>query len=344
MLLFNQHFRRWSCASFAKICKSVCLSLGLMLTGCQAMTSISAPWFTKAEIQNQRIDVPPLGMQPESKPAVLPKDKAAQACLLVAESLEANQHYREAAMQYELARQYQPQTSGLERKLGRLYDQIGEHDKSIAEYEKALKNAPNDAELMNDIGYVYWRKGQGAEAEKWFKRALAKQPQLKRAQINLALAIGQQGRFDECLKAFQVVLPEADSHCNLAFVYLQCGKVNEARREYQIALTLNPQMQFAKDRLADVDRVETKMLSDRQARLSKQNNKQNDGTFGKSISANGGMTETIQDEQKQPQTTTSTTSVVQVEWRPSNDSNLGMVHSSTSNTPPVRLGLPQQRR
>ncbi len=314
--------------------------LGVMTSGCQSFGSVSMPWSSTDSAATTRADVPPLGIQPESKPVALPKDKAAQACLLVAESLEANEHFREAILQYELARQYQPQLPGLDRKLGRLYEQAGDYDKALAEYEKVLKASPQNAELMNDVGYIHWRKGNGGEAEKWFRQALALQPSLKRAQINLGLALGQQGKFDESLAAFRVVLPEAESRCNLAFIHLQQGRVAEARQEYRMALALNPQLQLAKDRLADLERVEMKIMQSSLAKSEPARLPQSPMT---STSAPSRLNET-----KPPVAANvdyPPAPIMQVDWRPAGAPVPAPSESTLPTASPrIRLGLPQQMK
>ncbi len=61
---------------------------------------------------------------------------------------------------------------------------------------------------------------------------------------NLGLAYGQQGRLDEAIRECQVALrinPNyAKAHYNLGVAYGQQGRLDEAIREYQVALRVNP--------------------------------------------------------------------------------------------------------
>ena len=60
------------------------------------------------------------------------------------------------------------------------------------------------------------------------------------------MAYTQQGRTDEAIREYQAALrinPDyADAHYNLGVAYAQQGRTDEAMREYQAALRVNPDM------------------------------------------------------------------------------------------------------
>ena len=112
----------------------------------------------------------------------------------------------------------------------------------MEEYQKLLKPSPKDADLLNDVGYCYYNQGKWSEAEKYLRQALAINPKLARAWINLGMTLAQQNRIEESLEAFAKVVSPAQAQCNLAFIWTTQGKREEAKAAYRKALTLEPNL------------------------------------------------------------------------------------------------------
>jgi len=178
-----------------------------------------------------------------------PKDSAL-ACLRTAESFDKNGREAEAIQGYEMARQQDKSLTHVCRRLAVLYDRQGDVPKAQVEYDRALKAFPKDSELFNDYGYFLYQQEKWAEAEKQFRIALQLSARNQRASVNLGMAIGQQGRYDEALKLFQQVLGPAESHANLGYIYATQGKREEAIRQYQQALALNDKLKPAQTALS----------------------------------------------------------------------------------------------
>lgn len=211
------------------------------------------------------------GMPPLNEGAATPMKtvgsdsaEAAKLSLSVAADLEKSGHPREAALQLELARKHDPKLN-LSRRLAGLYRQAGEQAspkeqpayfaKAVEEYQRALAAAPNTPELHNDLGHCLLLKGDAVAAEASFRQALALNPKLERARVNLGLALGGQGRVDEALAEFRQVVSPAEAHCNLAFVLLKNGDAAGAKAQYRLALRENPNLKLAQDRLRALENV-----------------------------------------------------------------------------------------
>jgi Flp pilus assembly protein TadD len=193
---------------------------------------------------------PPAGTAAK-KEQELPIDKTADLCVALAEQLEKQGHEAEAAAQYERARQCKPSLN-ISRRLAVIYDRQGDYQRAIVEYEKALKHEPKNADILNDLGYCHYTHGRWADAEKCLTQAITLDSKNKRAWINLGLALGQEERYKESLEAFTKGSSVAEAHCNLAFILLTQNKFDEAKREYQKALELQPDFALAQ---AAVDRL-----------------------------------------------------------------------------------------
>jgi Tfp pilus assembly protein PilF len=71
-----------------------------------------------------------------------------------------------------------------------------------------------------------------------------KSPNKARPHNNLGVVYRQEGRLDEAMKEYQIAVrlnpSYADAHINLGVIYQKQGLLDEAMKEYQIAVSLNP--------------------------------------------------------------------------------------------------------
>ena len=101
-----------------------------------------------------------------------------------------------------------------------------------------------------------WRRRRG-EAEKWLRQAIALQPKHGRAWGNLALALGQQGRYKESFEAFTRVVSPAQAHSNLGMLLAQQGQSALAQAAFRQALTLEPDLKPARFALTQLEQTWT---------------------------------------------------------------------------------------
>ena len=195
---------------------------------------------------------PPLAGNPGTAERDLPASKSAKLCLTLAADLEKNGHDLEAAAEYEKARQYDPKLR-ISRRLGLVYERLGEYRRAQIEYEQALKEQPKNAVVLNDLGYLYYSRGKWDDAEKALRDALAVNPKYGRAWINLGMTLGQRGEYAESLDAFRHVVSEGEAHSNLGFVLMTQGKRQEAKQAYREAITRDPDLGVARAALAKLE-------------------------------------------------------------------------------------------
>jgi predicted Zn-dependent protease len=176
----------------------------------------------------------------------LPPKDSAYVCAMTAQEFEKLGRVPEAIALYEKALMLQP---GLEKKLARrmgiLYDQAGEFTKADEQFARALEQNPKDADLFNDIGYSHYARGDWTGAEEHLTQAVELNPQHKRAWINLGMAIAQQNRYSESMRAFRKGTTEAEALCNLGFVMATQGNKEQSLEAYKRASELSPGLRLA---------------------------------------------------------------------------------------------------
>jgi Flp pilus assembly protein TadD/dipeptidyl aminopeptidase/acylaminoacyl peptidase len=190
-----------------------------------------------------------LFQQGESQEAIVPLTKAleidpkhakahnnmALASIDIGELEVAEAHYRES-----LAIEPQP---AIYNDLGVVLDRLGMPEDAIDAYRKALKLDPGSAAAHYNLGTSLARSGKYAEAEGHLRAALKKSPN-SQTYTGLGIVLWQQGRADAAVVELKAAI-EADprnaaAHQELAKVLESLGRADEARREMDLAKTLDP--------------------------------------------------------------------------------------------------------
>lgn len=139
--------------------------------------------------------------------------------LRLAEALEASGRRDEARAQYDLAVERRPSSADAHDAYGRFLSVTGEPDRAVEEFAEAVEIEPAES--------VYWN--------------------------NLGTAYRDLSRFDEALAALDEATRLAprmlDPYYNRGALFLQAGRTNEARRQFLLALEIDPTFSPARDAL-----------------------------------------------------------------------------------------------
>jgi Flp pilus assembly protein TadD len=128
----------------------------------------------------------------------------------------------------------------------------GDYAEASERFAQATKVQSPSAELLNDMGYNYFLMDNLSEAEICYRRAIELDPQYTAAQNNLGLALGQQGKFDDAMKAFAKTGNDSQAHTNMAYVYAQHRYLDQARQHYLKALGHDEKNERAAEGLVQV--------------------------------------------------------------------------------------------
>jgi len=120
-------------------------------------------------------------------------------------------------------------------------------------WEDVARKSPNKARPHNYLGEIYSRQGRPDEAIREYQIVLSLNYDYDFAHNNLGIVYAQQGRLDEAAKEFQEVLRlkpgNAHAHNNLGVIYEQQGRLDEAIKEYHAALRLIPDYSDAHNKI-----------------------------------------------------------------------------------------------
>ena len=164
--------------------------------------------------------------------------------------------YQEAITVLETRRRgtFQPADKALaHRRMASALDRLGRFAQAEVHYQQALKASPKDPKVWNDIGYSYYLQGRWSDSEKALRTAAKLAPDDERIRINLGLTLAAAGKTEEAFPLLSQSGSDATGHANLGYLLAGTGQYDLARRQYETALALRPDMELARRALARLD-------------------------------------------------------------------------------------------
>ncbi len=163
---------------------------------------------------------------------------------------EAEKFLKKTLVQY-------PQSAELHGDLAQVLEIRGKLEEAIVDYRKAITLDPRTAGPHNNLALLYERQGKTSEAISEYVEALRVEPNSVEAHNNLGLTLARQGKLDEAIAQFRWVIrvhPGTEAFANLGRALAAVGQAEEAKKNYEKALELDPKNGFARDSLETLSR------------------------------------------------------------------------------------------
>lgn len=210
-----------------------------------------------------------LGTQISKVKSAIPGHKEPVNIIALARNYEKQNEFKAAREQYEKHLRKDPKSVIACHRLGIVCSRLGDTVASTRYFTQARQLDPHNSEVLNDFGFALYNRGEYKSAEKIFSTALQNDANNNRIINNLALAIGHQGRFKESLSLFRNIMSSAEAHANLAYIHTQRGEGELALKEYDLALTADPNLEQAGMAAAELAEMKYLALAN-QAKKSEQ--------------------------------------------------------------------------
>jgi tetratricopeptide (TPR) repeat protein len=166
-----------------------------------------------------------------------------------AEAMMQARRLPEAANEYKRILAQDPNIAMAHHHLGTIMAMGGQPGLAIDELEIAARLDGGSPEIQNDLGLAYHSMGLQQQAVKAFERALALEPRLTPAAINLSNIYSAQGRTEDATNVLSQAIAsnpnDATAHNNLATLFSMESKWGAASYHFQKAIALNPGMASA---------------------------------------------------------------------------------------------------
>lgn len=118
-------------------------------------------------------------------------------------------------------------------------------DESIVSLEEAARQDQDSVERLNTLAQAYERVGRDPVAiERLYTRALQIQPKMADIRINLGRHYETRGRLDDAIKQYQLAIQSESwnevAYFNLGTAFLQKGNADQAEKYLKVAINLDP--------------------------------------------------------------------------------------------------------
>lgn len=126
-------------------------------------------------------------------------------------------------------------------------------DEAIREFQKAIELDPRSAHAHDNLATVYSEKQLHREALREYLTAIELEPDSATARYNLACFLATHGSemaVAEYQEAIRLDPKYPDAHLNLGLTYADQGKVPEAMKALEAAISLSPQDPFPRHELS----------------------------------------------------------------------------------------------
>jgi tetratricopeptide (TPR) repeat protein len=151
------------------------------------------------------------------------------------------------------ALELQPESLEILQQLARFYIKQKQTDRAIQRIN-TIPDGKKQAVHYDLMGIVYSQGGRTQDAEKAFKMALQKDQNRKSSHIYLVDQYIKTGRLDEGLKQLDELIrmnpSNAGAYATKGLLYESQSKIENAKQNYEQALKVNPDLDFAANNLA----------------------------------------------------------------------------------------------
>ncbi|MEO6840004.1 MAG: tetratricopeptide repeat protein [Bradyrhizobium sp.] len=116
---------------------------------------------------------------------------------------------------------------------GATLDQLGRYDEARQYYTSALKIVPDEPSVLSNLGLSYVLSKDLPKAEETLRRANSHADADPRVRLNLALAVGLQGRFAEAETIVKAGRPPEEAAANVTYLRRLLSKKDNARSDVE---------------------------------------------------------------------------------------------------------------
>jgi superkiller protein 3 len=158
-----------------------------------------------------------------------------------------------AMKQYEEAVKLKPDHVRALYRLGVVQAELKLYPKAIEMWKRYVKATHESADGYANLGFSYELSGDLRAAEGAYQKGIAKDAKNQPCRVNYGLMLARQDRMTDAVTNLRAVLSPAEVAYNIGSVHELRGKKEQAKAEYQRALSIDPGFSDAKQRLAALE-------------------------------------------------------------------------------------------
>jgi len=162
---------------------------------------------------------------------------------------EANGRRNVARKHYETALSNDPKCVDAILGVARLDQFDGQTRRAEAGIQQALKLAPKNPDVLQSAGLYYSSQGRWREAVASLNAAVAAAPNVSKHRYALAIVLAKSGDLNAAMPHLVASVGKAEAHSQMARLLLERGDRHAATQQIQLAMSLQPNLESARQLL-----------------------------------------------------------------------------------------------
>lgn len=134
--------------------------------------------------------------------------------------------------------------------LARLDQHAGRIGSARKGFDRAMQLAPRNHEVLDSAGMFYASQNQLPRAISMLQQAVAQAPDDKDHRFHLGVVMAKAGNYNAAMPHFVAAVGRPRAHYHMGYLLYEQGRTDDAIREFQIALSLQPQLDEARTMLS----------------------------------------------------------------------------------------------
>lgn len=169
--------------------------------------------------------------------------------LIAAKVAETRKLHADARQHYQAALKEEPRNVEAILGIARLDQHAGRMRDASRGFDRAMQLAPNDDEVLGSIGMFHASQGRWQQATGMLHRAVSANPNNKDHRFHLGVVLAKAGNYPAAEQQFTVAVGKPMAHYHIGYLLYEQGRNEEAARRFQLALTLQPDLEAPKEML-----------------------------------------------------------------------------------------------
>ena len=152
-----------------------------------------------------------------------------------------------------------PQDANAHFYIGYIYSESSKEDNAIKEFSRAIELNPSHSSAMNSLSYLYALRGENLDyALSLVKKALEFDPSNSAYLDTLGWVYFKKGDMENALRYLEnasVLAKDAEIYEHLGDVYMEMGKLSDARKNWRRSLELDSGRESVKEKIKNIKKV-----------------------------------------------------------------------------------------
>lgn len=164
--------------------------------------------------------------------------------ILIVRTIVRNSDWENEDTLWIAAARTSPSSPNNANNIGDMYSRHGDFEKAALAFQRAIALNPKYADAFHNLGNTYYQMGKLPESIQSYQTAVSMSPRLWQSNRNLSIIFFNTGNYPMALQYMQQLVKampnDPQFHSSLGIIYLKMNNAQEAKKEFLLALQIDP--------------------------------------------------------------------------------------------------------